>query len=259
MGHKDIQIIAVANQKGGVGKTTTALTLGASFCRLGYRTLVLDLDPHASATIHLAYYPEQTERTIQDIFLRQEEPAALWGSIIQRDERHHFDFVPGSIHLSDLEAEFKNTPGKGILLKQSMETLRERYDFIILDCPPQLGVILINALVAADLTIIPIQTEFLALHGLRLTFDTIRMLNKAMPEPIFYRALATMYDRRLSACKRVYNMLRKRLGDRFFSTVIHIDTKFREASAKGKVIFDVDPESRGSKEFVRLAKEIVAL
>ncbi len=259
MAPKKIQIIAVANQKGGVGKTTTALTLGASFCRLGYRTLVIDLDPHASATIHLAYYPEQTERTVQDIFLSDADPESIWEEIIQQDERHHFDFVPGSIHLSDLEAEFKSTPGKGILLKQSMESLRGRYDYVILDCPPQLGVILINALVAADLTIIPIQTEFLALHGLRLTFDTIRMLNKAMPDPIFYRALATMYDQRLSACRRVFNMLRKRLGSRFFSTVIHIDTKFREASAKGQVIFDVAPQSRGSQEFVRLAKEIVAL
>ncbi|MFW6178575.1 MAG: ParA family protein, partial [Desulfohalobiaceae bacterium] len=144
-------------------------------------------------------------------------------------------------------------------LRKNLELVKRDYDYILLDCPPHLGVILINALVAADLTIIPIQTEFLALHGLRLTFDTIRMLNRALPEQIYYKTLATMHDRRVGACRRVYNLLRKKLGDRFFQTAINIDTQFREASAQGKLIFDVAPRSRGGAEYLRLAREIERL
>ncbi|MFP4392345.1 MAG: ParA family protein [Desulfohalobiaceae bacterium] len=258
-GHS-IQIIAIANQKGGVGKTTTALSLGAAFCRLGYKTLVLDLDPHACATIHLAYYPEQVnDCSVQAFSLEQGSQGLDWSSLIQKDPRHYFDFVPGSIKLSELESDFKERRGKGLVLSRSLEPMRGQYDYILLDCPPNLGVILINALVAADLTIIPIQTEFLALHGLRLTFDTIRMLNRTLPEPIYYKTLATMYDRRVGACHRVYNLLRKKMGERFFQTAINIDTQFREASAQGKLIYDVAPKSRGGTEYLRLAREIESL
>jgi chromosome partitioning protein len=260
MPSSSIQTIAVANQKGGVGKTTTTLSLGAAFCRLGYKTLVLDLDPHACATIHLAYYPEQIAScSMQAFSLEQGSQCLDWSSLIQKDPRHYFDFVPGSIKLSELESDLKDKKGKGLALKKNLEQLTEQYDYILLDCPPHLGVILINALVAADLTIIPIQTEFLALHGLRLTFDTIRMLNKALPEPIYYKTLATMYDRRVGACHRVYNLLRKKLGNKFFQTAINIDTQFREASAQGKLIYDVAPKSRGGAEYFRLAKEIESI
>ncbi|MFP4672300.1 MAG: ParA family protein [Desulfohalobiaceae bacterium] len=261
MPNTSIQTIAVANQKGGVGKTTTTLTLGAALSKLGYRTLVLDLDPHACATIHLAYYPEQISSCpLQAFALEQAGQSPLdWDSLIHKDSRHYFDFVPGSIKLSELEADLKDKKGKGVALRKNLELVKRDYDYILLDCPPHLGVILINALVAADLTIIPIQTEFLALHGLRLTFDTIRMLNRALPEQIYYKTLATMHDRRVGACRRVYNLLRKKLGDRFFQTAINIDTQFREASAQGKLIFDVAPRSRGGAEYLRLAREIERL
>jgi len=127
-----------------------------------------------------------------------------------------------------------------------------------MDCPPHVGVLLVNALVAADLVIIPIQTDFLALHGLRLLFDTIRTLNRALPGPINFRALPTMFDRRAGACRRVLNLLRKKIGQKMFETVINLDTNFREASARGKVIFEIDPNSRGAVEYSILAKEIVA-
>ncbi|HWQ07970.1 MAG TPA: ParA family protein, partial [Holophaga sp.] len=148
--------------------------------------------------------------------------------------------------------------GKGVLLRQALES-GPTYDQVILDCPPHTGVVLVNALVASDLLIIPIQTDFLALHGVRHLFDTMRALNRVLPRPIAYRALATMFDRRARACVRVLTLLREKFGDRMFATVIGLDTKFREASASGRVIQDVAPECRGSLEYAKLAEEVTAL
>ncbi len=251
------RVIAIANQKGGVGKTTTALTLGAALVILKKKTLVIDLDPHASATIHLAYYPETIHESVVDIFLKESPSREDLHGLIQRNKRHFFDFIPGSIKLSVVEAELKDRVGKGRILKRVLSMLDGDYEYIILDCPPSFGVILVNALVASTLTVIPIQAEFLALHGLRLTFDTIRMLNKVLPHPLSYKALATMFDRRVGACRRVVEVLRENLKDRFFKTIIGIDTKFREASARGEIIYNLAPASRGAKQYLELAREII--
>ncbi|WP_028574207.1 ParA family protein [Desulfonatronovibrio hydrogenovorans] len=249
--------IAVANQKGGVGKTTTALSLGSSFALMGKKTLVLDLDPHACASIHLAFFPEKTQRTALDIFKAHSDISAVGkGPVYQDRTRSSFDFVPSSIHLAELDADLKDVPGKGLILKKWLGQVKKDYDVVIIDCPPQMGVILVNALVASDLVIIPTQTDFLALHGFKLIFDTMRLLNKALEKPIKYKVLATMYDRRAGACRRILNILRKKMGPRFFETVINTDTKFRESSAKGKVIHEYAPKSRGALEYLLLAKEI---
>jgi len=145
-----------------------------------------------------------------------------------------------------------------VLLKTALEH-GPSYDHVILDCPPQTGVVLVNALVAADLCIIPIQTDFLALHGVHLLFDTMRALNRVLPRPIPYRGLATMFDRRARACARVLALLREKFGSRLFATVIGLDTKFREASANGQVISDMAPDSRGAREYAQLAEEVLAL
>jgi chromosome partitioning protein len=249
-------ILAIANQKGGVGKTTTALSLGAAFSRLNKRVLVMDMDPHACATIHLAYYPETVRSSALDLFTDGQD-TSVWSKVIIHPTSHGFDFVPSNLKLSDLEGDLKGKAGKGLIISRKLEEVTPFYDYILIDCPPHMGVLLINALAAASLVIIPIQTDFLALHGLKLIFETIRMLNKTMPHTIPYRALATMYDRRAGACQRVLLLLRNKLGDRVFETVINTDTNFREASARGKVILEYAPESRGSQEYLRLAKEII--
>lgn len=252
-----IQVLAVANQKGGVGKTTTSLSLGAALARLGKKTLVMDLDPHACASIHLAYYPENLDHTILDLFYADKIDAALWDKIIHKsDDPKFFDFAPAHIRLSELEMDLKSRPGRGGILTDALAPLREEYEYIVVDCPPHVGVLLVNALVSADLVIIPIQTDFLALHGLRLIFDTIRTLNRVLPAPVNFRALPTMFDRRASACRRVLNLLRKKLGPKMFETIINLDTNFREASAKGKVIYEIDSNTRGAVEYSLLAKEI---
>lgn len=250
-------IISVANQKGGVGKTTTALSLGSSFALMGKKTLVMDLDPHACASIHLAFYPDKTRLTALDIFSAYPDfPESGAVPIYKTHSGPIFDFVPSSIHLSDLDAELKDVPGKGLILKKWLTQIKKDYEIIIIDCPPQMGVILVNSLVAADMVIIPTQTDFLALHGFKLIFDTMRLLNKALKKPIRYKVLATMYDRRAGACRRILNILRKKMGSRLFETVINTDTKFRECSARGRVIHDYAPKSRGSTEYLLLAREI---
>ncbi len=254
------KVIAVANQKGGVGKTTTALSLGAALARLDQRVLIVDLDPHVCASIHLRFYPEDQQLTIFDIF--QAEPAewaGLWERLIKRQEGQAWDVAPGHVRLSELEGDLHGRPRKGFILREALVPLADRYDYIILDCPPHLGVLLVNALVASDLLIMPIQTDFLALHGLKLIFDTIRTLNKALPKPINYRALPTMFDRRARACNNVLMLLRRKMGETMFSAIIPLDTHFRDASAQGTVIFEIDAASRGAKAYLGLAEEVMAL
>ena len=253
------KVLAMANQKGGVGKTTTTLSLGAALARLGKRVLVMDLDPHANASVHLSLFPEQQEHTVCELFEIPEggDADATWNRIVRSREDVGFDFVPGSIRLSELEVDLKERRNKGLILSRALESRKERYDYVLLDCPPHVGILLVNALVASDLVVIPIQTDFLALYGIRLLFDTVKLLNKVMPRPVRYKALATMYDRRASACRRVLKLIRVKLGERSFETVINMDTKFREACAQGKVIFDIDPGTRGALEYMQLAKEII--
>lgn len=254
------KIIAVANQKGGVGKTTTALSLAAALARLGERVLILDLDPHICASIHLRVYPEEQTHTIHELFTA--EPAAwpaLWPNLILHQEEQYWDVVSGDVRLSEIEGDVRERPNKGFILRDALKSVPSGYDYIMLDCPPQMGVLLVNALVASDLLVIPIQTDFLALHGLKLLFDTLRTLNKALPAPILYRTLPTMYDKRAKACTRVLNLLRSKMGDAMFSSIIPLDTHFREASALGRVVYDIDPACRGAVAYETLAKEVVAI
>jgi len=257
---KGARVLAVANQKGGVGKTTTAVTLSAALARLGHKVLILDLDPHACASVHLRFYPEEVAATINDIFVSDEkEWSEIWKKIRFRHEGQSFDVTPGSIRLSELETDLRGRKGKGAILQQALVHVRNEYDFIVIDCPPHVGILLVNALVACDLLVIPIQTDFLALHGLKLLFDSIRILNRVLPAPITYRALATMYDRRAKACNRVLELLNMKMESRMFRTIIGVDTRFRDASALGRVIYEIDPESRGAKEYEELAMEILTL
>jgi len=144
------KVIAIANQKGGVGKTTTTLSLGAALSRKGLRVLIIDLDPHACASVHLRFYPEELDATVHDLFMA--EPAAygeLWKRIVRRNEGQDWDVVAASIRLSELEVDLKNRKGKGAILQDAVSLVRDRYDYILLDCPPHVGILLVNALVVA--------------------------------------------------------------------------------------------------------------
>jgi chromosome partitioning protein len=252
------RILAIANQKGGVGKTTTALSLAGALAVAGRRVLVMDLDPHGCASAHLGVFPEGLAASAADVFVAGEPQQVPWGRVIRQPGVGLFDLAPSHPRLAELDMDLRDRKGKGVVLRQALES-GPAYDYVLLDCPPHTGVVLVNALVAADLLIIPIQTDFLALHGVRHLFDTMRALNRVLPRPIPYRALATMFDRRAKACLRVLTLLRDKFGERMFATVIGLDTKFREASAAGKVIQQLAPDSRGAGEYARLAEEVAVL
>lgn len=254
------KILAVANQKGGVGKTTTSLTLGSALSRRGKKVLLLDLDPHACATLHARIYPEELRCSLHDVFLAEENAwPDIWPGLIHRNVLQGMDLAPGSIRLSELEVDFRERRAKGSVLARSLRGLLAEYDFVVLDCPPHVGILLVNALVASDLLIIPIQTDFLALHGLKLLFDTLHTLNKVLPRPVRYRAVPTMYDKRAKACTRVLELMRRKMEHALFSTIIGVDTHFREASALGCTIYDIDAQSRGALCYDALAEEVLKL
>ena len=254
------KLIAIANQKGGVGKTTTTLTLATALTRMDKRVLVLDLDPHACASLHMRLYPESQSHTLYDLFLASEGRCdEVWKDIIKETRSERLDIAPASIRLSELEIDLRERKNKGGILADALKPIQENYDYVLMDCPPHVGILLVNALVACDLLIIPIQTDFLALYGLKLLVDTIRTLNKVLPRPVRYMALPTMYDRRARACTRVLELLQEKMGSAVFNTIIGIDTRLREASAQGCVIYDLYPQSRGAMAYTALAEEIVAL
>jgi chromosome partitioning protein len=260
-----VKVIAIANQKGGVGKTTTALTLGAALALQGRRVLIMDLDPHACASVHMRLYMEDLHTTVHDLFSAEDsELPAIWERLIHHSESQNIaaaggclDVAPGCIRLAELDGDLRTRKGRGALLMHAISFIATRYDYILLDCPPHVGILLANALVACNLLIIPIQTDFLALHGLKLLFDTLRVLNKVLPRPVNYKALATMYDKRARACTRVLELTRQKMGDRMFETVIGVDTRFRDASALGKVVYERDPHSRGAIAYAQLAEELL--
>lgn len=254
------KVLAVANQKGGVGKTTTAINLGSALARKGKKVLIVDLDPHACASLHMRAYSEGDGANLYDVFAADEKLwPTIWQGLIRPAQTKGLYIAPGCIRLSELENDFRDRKYKGNVLSRALAGLKPQYDYIVLDCPPHLGILLINALVACDLLIIPIQTDFLALHGLKLLFDTLRTLNKVLPRPVRYRAVPTMYDKRTKACTRVLELLRRKMGSAMFATIIGVDTRFREASALGCSIFEVDAKSRGAQAYDALADEVLAI
>lgn len=254
------KVIAIANQKGGVGKTTTTLTLGVALARLGHNVLILDVDPHACASLHLKIYSEDQDHTIYDIFIGDEQDwSKIWKKIIRPTAINQLHIVPACIKLSELEMDLFHKKGKGFILKQALPLLVDDYDYILLDCPPHLGILLVNAIVSTDFLIIPIQTDVLALHGLKLLFNTIRTLNKVVEKPVRYKALPTLYDKRANACRKILELTREKMKDSIFETVIGLDTHFREACARGCSIYDIDPQTQGARAYDALAKEVVKL
>lgn len=254
------RILAVANQKGGVGKTTTSVNLGAALARKGKKILLVDLDPHACSSLHMRIYEDGSHASLYDVFMSDTDLwPKIWAQLIRHTNIKGMDIAPANIRLSELENDYRDRKSKGNVLKRALAQLKPDYDFIILDCPPHLGILLINALVAADLLIIPIQTDYMALHGLKLLFDTLQTLNKVLPKPVLYRAVPTMYDKRAKACTKVLELLRKKMGRAMFNTIIGVDTHFREASALGCSIYEVDAKSKGSIAYSSLAEEILAL
>ncbi|MFV2006152.1 MAG: ParA family protein [Longimicrobiales bacterium] len=248
------RVIAIANQKGGVGKTTTAVNLGASLAVAEHRTLIVDMDPQANATSGLG--ASRDGPTVYDMLVRG-VPA---GDCVQSGVSVPFlDLLPSTRDLVGAEIELVNAGSRELVLRRVLESVRDDYDFVLIDCPPSLGLLTLNTLTAADSVMIPIQCEFYALEGLSQLLNTVRLVQRALnPTLAIEGVLLTMYDNRLNLSKQVAAEAREYFGDRVYKTLIPRNVRLAEAPSFGKPILQYDVLSTGAQCYLSLAREIIA-
>lgn len=249
------EIIAIANQKGGVGKTTTAINLSSSLAVAEKKTLLVDIDPQANTTSGLGYDKNEIEKSIYDT-LTNDTPVEE--AIIETDIKYLY-LLPSNINLVGAEIELVNINSREFRLKKALANISEFYDFIIIDCPPSLGLLTINTLSAADSVIIPIQCEYYALEGLSQLINTINLVKKQLnPKLEIHGVLLTMYDGRLNLARQVAEETRKYFSDKVYDTVINRNVRLSEAPSFGKPILLYDVDCTGANNYLRFAKEVLS-
>ncbi|MEC4184493.1 AAA family ATPase [Adlercreutzia sp. R21] len=249
------KIIAIINQKGGVGKSTTAINLGAALGEMGKQVLLVDLDPQGNCSSGLGVEKNLIQQCIYDVLL-SDVPIE---DVIIPDIAEGLDIAPATINLAGAEVELVSEMARENRLKDAVGGMRGRYDFILIDCPPSLGLLTVNALVAADKLLIPIQCEFYALEGVTKLLDSMkRVKSRLNPTLDIYGILLTMYDSRTTLSKQVVDEVREYFGRLVFSTPIPRTVKLSEAPSFGQPITQYDPKGRGSLSYIELAKEVIA-
>lgn len=248
------RVIAIANQKGGVGKTTSAINLSACLAYLGKKTLLIDIDPQGNTTSGVGIEKGDVERCIYNVLIEDCKvedtilPTAVEGLYI----------VPSTIQLAGAEIELVPTISREVRLKRAIETVKDDYDYIIIDCPPSLGLLTLNSLTAADSVLIPVQCEYYALEGLSQLLNTVRLVQKHLNHHLAIEGvLLTMLDARTNLGLQVIDEVKKYFREKVFRTIIPRNVRLGEAPSHGQPIITYDPKSRGAEVYIELAKEVI--
>jgi chromosome partitioning protein len=252
-----MRTIAVVNQKGGCGKTTVSINLASALAGLGKKVLLVDMDPQSHCAVGLAVPEQQIEQSIYDVLISKSrnEPIKLTEILWQINER--LELAPASIDLSAFEQQMAGLADREDCLKDVLASVKDDYDFAIIDCPPAVSLVTFNALRAATDVLVPVETGYFALHGLSKQLETLSILCKRCSQDISVKVLASMYDIRTKMAREILAELRSHFGDKMFDTVVNFNTKIKEASSFGQPISEYDPASRGQKDFRGLAQEVV--
>lgn len=249
------KIITIANQKGGVGKTTTAVNLTACLAVAEHRTLLIDIDPQANSTSGLGIDQKKIRNSIYEVIIENLE---IDRAII-KSQLDYLDLLPSTVRLAGAEVELVSTMSRERVLSNALAELPGKYDYIFIDCPPSLGLLTINALTAADSVLIPIQCEYYALEGLGQLLNTIRLVQKHLNSRLLIEGvLLTMYDGRLNLSRQVADDVRKYFDNKVFKTVVDRNVRLSEAPSYGKPIILYDAISKGSENYMHLAEEILS-
>lgn len=248
-----MRIWAIANQKGGVGKTTSVVALAGLLAQEGKRVLVMDLDPHGSLTSYFKFDPDSIEQSAFDLFMHQGKvPEGLPEQLITATSCPGLDILPASTALATLERKMVGVEGMGLIISKTLALLWDQYDYVLIDNSPSLGVLMINSLAAAQQLIVPVQTEFLAIKGLERMMHTLGMVIKSQKSGLNYMILPTMFDRRTAASMSSLKTIKQTWGDSVWRYAIPVDTKFRDASQLGLVPSMLDSETHGVRAYKKL-------
>lgn len=254
-----MNIWTIANQKGGVGKTTTTVTVAGLLAQKNYKVLLIDLDPHGSLTSYFSYDPDSIDESVYSLFQKKINATRTpLASMLCRTHVNNIDLLPASTALVSLDRQAGMTKGMGLIVKDAIEPYKNHYDYVLIDCPPTLGILMINAFAACERLIIPVQTEFLAIKGLERILNTLKMIVMSGKQRIDYVVVPTMFDRRTRASLDSLYHLQEQYHHCLWQGYIPIDTKFREASSKGKPASYLYPESNGVKAYRILLKYLLA-
>ncbi|MFD2627344.1 ParA family protein [Oceanobacillus kapialis] len=249
------KIISIANQKGGVGKTTSSVNLSACLANLGNRVLLVDTDPQGNATSGVGVNKADVKHCIYNVLV-EDMPAE---EVCIPTSVNNLDIIPATIQLAGAEIELVPTISREIRLKKSLESLKDSYDYILIDCPPSLGLLTLNALTSSDTVLIPVQCEYYALEGLSQLLNTIRLVQKHLNKHLMIEGvLLTMLDARTNLGIQVIEEVKKYFQDKVYQTVIPRNVRLGEAPSHGQPIITYDPRSRGAEVYLELAKEVMA-